>query len=173
MEKKKVSTEVLYDVIKETIRINKSGVIVSLKKSFVDVNSTISDNDLFHVVIRELQNGNGYLAFHLENVINSSGDSKDYSNIAPLILAGLSILPSLFGGGNKDNGAAAAAAAAQNQQMQMQFQMAQQQAAREQRVAESRRQEAAAKRSANLIIFGGIAGVLVLGLGTWLMMRKK
>jgi hypothetical protein len=179
MNKNKVSIDELFELIKLNIESNKKDVINTLNKSYINVNSDVSDKELFLIIERQLKEGNGYIAFHLESLINKNTPSlniknKEYSNIAPIIMAGVSVLGSLFGGKKGDDGQAQAQAQAQNQQMMMQYQMAQQSQENARRREDARREEEKqARRTTNMMIFGGIGLVLVLGVGIWAITRKK
>ncbi|MHA1988274.1 MAG: hypothetical protein ACW98D_16685 [Promethearchaeota archaeon] len=152
----------------------------ALKKSFVDVSSNISDKDLFLVIERELIKGNGYLLYHLSVLLKSEMNTSNgeyKSNTWGQVLQGVApLLGGLFGGKKGDDGQAMAQAQAQaqNDQMMMQFQMAQQQAqADAQRRDAQKRDDDARRRSTNMMVFGGIGAVVVIGLVVFLATRPK
>ena len=69
----------ILSIIESTIIKDKPLVIDALKKSKVLVNDNISDRDLFILVTEELNSGNGYLIFHLGEVITKNIEDKSNS----------------------------------------------------------------------------------------------
>lgn len=172
-----MNKEDVYSVIKLSIANNRAGVVDALNKSLVKINTETRDDELFYIIEREILNGNGFLVYHLEDVIkDASRDSaSNFSNTTSsasgdawlgAVTAVIPLVGGLFGGGKNNSASNQQAQAALNQQqMMMQYQMAQQAAenAKAQQVAEQQARDAAARRSNNMMIFGIIGGIIVFG----------
>jgi len=55
--------------IERAITSNRDGVIDALKKSFITVPVKVNDNEILDLVMYNLKNGNGFLIYHLTDLI--------------------------------------------------------------------------------------------------------
>ncbi|MHA1988275.1 MAG: hypothetical protein ACW98D_16690 [Promethearchaeota archaeon] len=166
-----------YTRVSQAINSNRGGVIMAVKESFVDVPLNISDADLYDLIVNELvHKRNGYLVYHLGTLINkidnTSSNIESKSNFDFHQLFPIGNMLGLFGK-KKEQGSAPSQADPMMLQMQMAQQQAREQAERQRREAQERRDEADRRRRTNMMIFGGIGGVIVIGLGVWAIMRAK
>jgi len=174
-----------YKIIKNLIATNKNKVLISLNKSFINVDRNISDNDLFNLITSKVIEGNGYLIFNLGKLIDSVYETEptevksngtgladwfSNSNNQKLVGMGVGLLGNLFGKGGDSSPPPSNNA---NSQMMMQYQMAQQQAAAQARREEERRRAEAAKRSQNMMIFGGVGAVLLIGVVIFVVSKNN
>jgi hypothetical protein len=168
----------LYGFIKRAIVNRRFEVLSALKLSNVSVQDDINNNDLFNLIISSLKEGNGYLLYYLEVIINREQNPKAYSNLAPIVAVGVSLLPSLFGGRKKDNHAQMLAQQNEaNRQMVRQYEMIKSQSllqAQERREELDRQERKEERKSRNKIIFGIVGGAVVIGgLITFMIYKKK
>ncbi|MHA1988273.1 MAG: hypothetical protein ACW98D_16680 [Promethearchaeota archaeon] len=177
-----MNKEQLYNTIKRTIQDNRFGVEKALEMSNVSIPNGASNDKLFKIIITEITNkGNGYLVFHLENVINTDIQKKkiqEHSNIAPAVIGVVSLLPSLFGkkgGGTSQAQSNLMVSQQATQQIGMQYEMAKMQsvAKAQERRENALREERADIRRKNMIIFGSIIGVVLLGVGGWYVWKVR
>jgi hypothetical protein len=164
-------------LMKKTIKANKGGVVTALRQSFVKVPNNISDDNLYFLITDELVNKrNGFLVYHLGTVMDeqdtSNFEAKSNFDIGSLFPIGSKL--GLFGGGKDKQPTAPAGPDPMMLQMQMAQQQAQQQAQRERAEAQARRDEADRKRKTNMMIFGIVGGVVVIGgITTAILMSRK
>ena len=166
-------------LIENKIQESRPEIVEALKKSFVEVNPDTNDKELLLIIEREILNGNGFLLFHLEEVVGNkektSSAGGDWAAAAIPTIGGL--LGGLLGGG-KSGGSSQGIAnqvAQQQQQMMMQYQMASQQAQAE---AARKKQELilkqeAARRSGTMMIVGVVGGIVVIGGIAAIILTKK
>lgn len=169
----------IINLINTAIKTKRLQVIDALKKSRVFVSIDISDQQLLNLIVKELNNGNGYLIYNLGEVITELLEpQKQHSNMVPLLAAsiistGASVLGSVFGhffggggggGGGVSPQQAAAAAAESAQQAALQRQMviaaAEAEAARIKGEIDSRKQKSATTRT--IIIVSSVVVSLAL-----------
>lgn len=176
----------IISLIDNAILNRKGEVMNALQESGVVAPVGISDTDYRNIIIREIENGNGYLVVYLGSVIDKDLEPKTEkkSNIAPLVGAAListggGLLGGLFGGGGDDKAAQqaaqaqAAAQAAQQKAMQKQMAIAASQQAANEMLSQTNRQNQKAKTQRTVITLSIIGGTLLIGAVAAILIIKK
>jgi len=176
-------------LIDNAISNRKGEVINALQESGVVAPIGISDEDYRNIIIREIENGNGYLVVYLGSVIDKdiqlNSEKKSNFFIAPAVGAALigtggSLLGGLFGGGGDDRAAQqaaqaqAAAQAAQQAAMQKQMAIAASQQAANEMLSQTNRENQRARTQRTVITLSIIGGTLLIGtIAAILIVKKK
>jgi len=179
MENKKVIL-----LLKSVIKNRRNEVIKALQDSTVVLPYNPTNEDLLNVSLKELRNDNGYLLYHLGNVIdNFFKDNKleEKSNfLASAIGIGVSLLGNIMGGG--DDGKAMAQAQLQasrdaySRQASLQKQMliAASEAEAERLRSETMIKKRKASTQRTVIAISLIGGTLIIGSTVaYFALRKK